>query len=83
VELLTAALLLIVTGVLLMALSILITALRGEEGGESKTEAGGVVLIGPVPIVFGTSQRIAQLTLILAILLTALALLLFTLPLLR
>ena len=82
-ELLTAALLLIVTGVLLMALSILITALRGEEGGESKTEAGGVVLIGPVPIVFGTSQRIAQLTLILAILLTALALLLFTLPLLR
>ncbi|MGC9131312.1 MAG: TIGR00304 family membrane protein [Pyrobaculum sp.] len=82
-DLLTVGLLLIVAGVFLMALSILITALKREEGGESKTEAGGVVLIGPVPIVFGTSQRIAQLTLILAILLTALALLLFTLPLLR
>ena len=32
----------------------------------AKTEAGGVILIGPVPIVFGTSRRMAELAALLA-----------------
>ncbi|NYR14960.1 DUF131 domain-containing protein [Pyrobaculum arsenaticum] len=76
------ALLLIFAGFFLIVLALLLSALRGS-GEEGRVEAGGVVLIGPVPIVFGTSERIARLMLILAVALAAMALLLFLLPLLR
>lgn len=73
-------LLLFIVGMFLMMLGALREASKAKEsgqGGEEKVEAGGVVLIGPVPIVFGTSQRIAKIVLILAIVLTILALVLF------
>lgn len=82
VDMIVLALLLIFAGFFLIVLGLLLSALRGS-GGEGRVEAGGVVLIGPVPVVFGTSERIARITLILAVALTALALLLFLLPLLR
>ncbi|MEM1518883.1 MAG: DUF131 domain-containing protein [Pyrobaculum sp.] len=63
------AVFLILLGIVLITLAALL------KGG--RAEAGGVVLIGPLPIVFGTSQRITALTMTLAIVLTALALLLF------
>ena len=43
---------------------------------ERKVEAGGVVLIGPIPIVFGSS-RMAVLALVLTIILMLLVFLLF------
>jgi uncharacterized protein (TIGR00304 family) len=46
-----------------------------------KTKFGGVVLIGPIPIIFGTDRRTALLAMvIMAIVLMALALLLLTWP---
>ncbi|WP_287069570.1 TIGR00304 family membrane protein [Pyrobaculum aerophilum] len=79
----TLGLLLIILGMLLVLISVLLPLLRrGEEQGgeeERRAEAGGVVLIGPIPIVFGTSQKMAQLTIILAILLMAMAIILFAL----
>ncbi len=41
---------------------------KGSEVG-ARTEMGGVVLIGPIPIVFGTSNRAALLALVAAALL--------------
>ena len=62
---------LIMIGIFLLLVSLI------RAGGEGKAEAGGVVIIGPVPIVFGSSQRVAAVTLALAIVLTALVLLLY------
>jgi uncharacterized protein (TIGR00304 family) len=64
---------LIIIGVLLLVLS----ALRESERGEKKVEAGGVFIIGPVPIVIGTSERVAKVLMILAIVLLLLSLLVF------
>ncbi|MGC9118876.1 MAG: TIGR00304 family membrane protein [Thermoproteus sp.] len=67
-------------GVFLMFLAFFLEATRrGEGDGGERAEAGGVVIIGPVPIVFGSSQRIAKAVLILAIALTVLVLALYLL----
>ena len=65
-------------GAFLMVLVLFLEAARGREG-EGKAEAGGVVIIGPVPIVFGSSERATKAVLILAIVLTALVLALYLL----
>ncbi|MFP3192721.1 MAG: DUF131 domain-containing protein [Thermoproteus sp.] len=65
-------------GAFLMVLALFLEATRGREG-EGKAEAGGVVIIGPVPIVFGSSERATKAVLILAIVLTALVLALYLL----
>ncbi len=57
----------VVLGFLLVFIGILLGALSGE----SEVEGGGVIMIGPVPIVFGTG-RAATLTVILAVLLMVL-----------
>ena len=67
----------IVAGVLLILLSTVRTNSR-EEGNRPSTEVkgGGVVMIGPIPIVFGSDARWAILAMILAIALIILSLLL-------
>ncbi|MEZ0318557.1 MAG: DUF131 domain-containing protein [Pyrobaculum sp.] len=70
-DLVFVAVVLIFTGLFVIMLSILLQALRSGEG---KAEAGAVVMIGPVPIVLGTSRRAAFVAMALA--LTAMALLL-------
>ncbi|MEM4411254.1 MAG: DUF131 domain-containing protein [Thermofilum sp.] len=62
----------ILVGILLFALS----ALRGEEG--SRVEGGAVLVVGPLPIVFGTSERVAKALLVLAIALTLITFAVFT-----
>jgi len=72
------AILLIFVGTLLIFIDVLTRSVRG--GGVEKTEkhveAGGAIIIGPLPIVFGTSKRITKIVLILAIVLTVLAIVL-------
>jgi len=70
---------LILLGIVLIFLGMLILMLSLWRAGEGRAEAGGVVIVGPVPIVFGTSQRVAATVMVLAIVLTALVLLLFLL----
>ena len=56
---------------------------RGKrEDGEDrvKTEFGGVVMIGPIPIVFGNNTRAATLAIVLTMVLMLLAFLLFVFP---
>ena len=38
-----------------------------EEKNEQKTEYGGVIFIGPIPIVFGSNKKIAKTMLIIGI----------------
>jgi uncharacterized protein (TIGR00304 family) len=70
---------LILLGIVLIFLGMLILMLSLWRAGKGRAEAGGVVIVGPVPIVFGTSQRVAATVMVLAIVLTVVALLLFLL----
>jgi len=70
--------LLIILGFFLVAAGMVREA--GEEGIEGEQESkkggvrgGGVILIGPVPVVFGTDKRFALIAMILAIILMLLA----------
>ena len=58
----------IMLGFLLVFIGTIVSAL----GGEGDVEGGGVIMIGPVPIIFGTSRGAAGMALILAIILMAL-----------
>ena len=71
--LLFSGLVLIVGGI-----SLLLAALLSQ-GGNRKLEGGGVLIIGPIPIVFGTSSKVSVILLILAITLTLIALTTFIL----
>ncbi|MEM1628063.1 MAG: DUF131 domain-containing protein [Desulfurococcaceae archaeon] len=68
------SMILVILGVLLIFLSMLKSISESEE---RKTEAGGVVIIGPFPIVFGTSKEISKIMLILAIVLTIIVFIVF------
>ena len=46
---------------------------RGKEQEEVKVKGGGVILIGPVPVVFGTDKRYALLLVVLAVVLMLLS----------
>ncbi len=80
----TIIILSMVIGFILILLGIVLMVVhsmryRGEE--RVKSEMGGVVLIGPLPIVFGTSERIARITILLAIALMALVIIImFLIP---
>ena len=69
-RLVAAGLLLVFLGVLLIVAGILGTALRNARSGEASVEAGGIVFIGPIPIVFGTSRAVTKLMLALALVVT-------------
>ena len=70
---------LILLGIVLIILGMFILMLSLWRAGEGRGEAGGVVIVGPVPIVFGTSQRVAATVTVLAVVLTVVTLLLFLL----
>ena len=71
--LILVAFIVMVIGVLLIFLA----TLRESERGERRVEAGGVFIIGPVPIVIGTSERVAKTLIAMAIVLLVLALVVF------
>ena len=58
---------------IIMIAIIVIVASRTRD---SKVKAGGAIIIGPIPIVFGTDKKTVKTMLILAIILTALLILL-------
>jgi uncharacterized protein (TIGR00304 family) len=74
--LIVASLLMLIVSIVLIAIGVLlifIDSLRESRREGHRVEAGGVLIIGPLPIVFGTSERVARIVLILAIILTVLA----------
>ncbi len=74
--LIVASLLMLIVSIVLIAIGVLlifIDSLRESREEGRRVEAGGVLIIGPLPIVLGTSERVARIVLILAIVLTVLA----------
>ena len=63
---------LILAGVAIIAIAIFLLSVRGA--GKGKVRGGGVVIIGPVPIIFGTDKKSLKSVLLLSVVLTVLLL---------
>ncbi len=63
----------ILIGFVILALGTVLSALEGK----TKGSVGGVIMIGPIPIIFGSDQKAVNLTIVLAIVLILLTFLLF------
>jgi uncharacterized protein (TIGR00304 family) len=73
VDLVSAGLVLVLAGFGIVAIS-MVSGAR-ESGGEVK--GGGVVMIGPIPIIFGSDLKWASIAILLAIVLVVLSILLY------
>ncbi len=77
--LIAAGILLIIFGFFLITFGMMRSAQEneerdaGQETGRKRVKGGGVILIGPIPIVFGTDKKYALILMILAIVLMLLA----------
>ncbi|MCX8150015.1 MAG: DUF131 domain-containing protein [Candidatus Bathyarchaeota archaeon] len=67
-------LVLIVIGVAVLIFAAVITIIKSSQKGNVK--AGGVIMIGPVPIIFGTDKEVVKTVLVLSIVLMVLAIVL-------
>jgi uncharacterized protein (TIGR00304 family) len=65
----------IFVGVIIMVIAILLMFFSNAKG-KGKARGGGAIIIGPVPIVFGTDKESLRTVLLLAIALTALLIIL-------
>lgn len=72
-------LILVIFGFILAIAGAFIVAIRGRHGG-GETRGGGVLLIGPIPIVFGSDRGSMKTLLVLAIVLMGLMLAFILLP---
>ncbi|WP_233418068.1 TIGR00304 family membrane protein [Desulfurococcus amylolyticus] len=70
-------LLVFIVGIVLAVIAALLQAARGNEGGMS---GGAVIVIGPIPIVIGSDREAGKTLMILAIILSLVAFLLFLIP---
>ena len=66
---------LIVVGILVIVAAIIIASKSGAKKG--KVRGAGVIMIGPVPIVFGTDKKSVKAVLALALALTIVVLIIF------
>ena len=69
----SAGFILVLGGVLILAVNMLFR--KTLRGGKGRGQVGGVILIGPFPIVFGTSGRMMKIMLALAFVFIAVILL--------
>ncbi|MEM3404267.1 MAG: DUF131 domain-containing protein [Nitrososphaeria archaeon] len=69
-----AGLFFLITGAVLVLVGILLLTLSRTYRKEVKVEGGGMILLGPIPIVIGTSTKWVIIVLILAIILMLLSL---------
>jgi len=72
--------LLLIMGVIAISIGLLLITLssitQSPDGNKRRSEVGGIIIIGPVPIVFGTNKSIAVTAAIIGGLLTVLAIVL-------
>jgi uncharacterized protein (TIGR00304 family) len=63
---------LILAGILIIILAVFLLSIRSA--GKGKFKGGGAVIIGPVPIIFGTDKKALRTVLLLSLALTVLLL---------
>ena len=73
-------LILIFVGITLILASIIYLMYKLLKGEGGKMEGGGVVVIGHIPIAFGTSEKITKFLLVIALIFFVIMLLLYLLP---
>lgn len=59
---------LILAGFVLIVVGVLVSVVRSLGEGSVDAEAGGVVFIGPIPVVFGTSRGVVWIALAIVLL---------------
>ena len=59
---------LIVAGIILLIIAIALISIR--KGKNVKTRAAGIIMIGPIPIIFGTDKKSVKTIIVLALALT-------------
>ncbi len=77
-DLYTLGFILVFAGIAIIFISIIYLMIKSS--GSGKVEGGGVVVIGPFPIVFGTSERITRFLIILAIIFFVFVLAMYFIP---
>jgi uncharacterized protein (TIGR00304 family) len=83
-KLITVGFLLVCIGFLIILAGIFSMAYQAWKTGEvekPEVRSGGIIMIGPVPIIFGTDAAALRILMILAIVLMVIAAILFLLPL--
>lgn len=78
-QLMEVGLILLFIGIVIIFIGILLSFREGEDGKSTKKEvkAGGVIFIGPIPIVFGTDKKMLIISIILALIMLVIFLVLF------
>ena len=84
-KLITLGFLVVLLGMLLILLGVFSQVYQSWKTGSTEQQengirAGGVIMIGPIPLIFGSDPGALKLAIILAIVLMALALILMYLP---
>ena len=59
---------LVAVGIIIIVIAIILVSMRGA--GKGKVKAAGVIMIGPIPIIFGTDKKSVKAVLALALALT-------------
>ena len=70
---------LIIFGFVLALVAVLLLMVKSRPGG-TKTRGGGILFIGPIPIIFGTDRESAKIVVVLAIILMVVFLVFMLLP---
>lgn len=65
---------LILVGFAVAFIAVIWLVLSGVKGGKGKVRGGGAVIIGPIPIIFGTDKESVKIILVLSIVLVVLLL---------
>ena len=65
---------LIIVGILIIIFAVLLLSIRSAGKSQGRIKDGGAVIIGPVPIIFGTDKKSLKTVLLLSIVLTVLVL---------
>lgn len=68
---------LLLLGTALIAAGIIWSILRKTERSQEMIQGGGVVFIGPIPIIFGTSFKLTIIVMVLAIIIMLLSIFFF------
>lgn len=53
---------------------------NSEKSENARTNAGGIIFIGPIPIIFGNSKKVEKWMIALALIITIILVLLYVLP---
>ena len=67
-----AGIALIFVGILIIIVAVLLLSIRGA--GKGKVRGGGAIIIGPIPIIFGTDRKSLKTVVLLSLALTILLL---------